>query len=170
MDYSSYDYNQYQQQQQQASSYDPSQIQPTYDHSSQSYYSYTHQYDQNYQYYQSHDYNNTTTNSYAQQSQSAEPTSSIHPPGVPPDQTPHLQSQQNEYYPPQSQSQSQSQSQGSLENQQQLNPAAATAAIAALSQFTGHPPVIGFLYYYSFVYLVDVLCAFLATCIVYLLW
>ncbi|KAL0007731.1 hypothetical protein SO802_009233 [Lithocarpus litseifolius] len=141
MDYSSYDYNQYQQQE--ASSYDPSQIQPTYDHSSQSYYSYTHQYDQNYQYYQSHDYNNTTTtnNSYAQQSQSAEPTSSIHPPGVPPDQTPHLQNQQNEYYPPQSQSQSQSQSQGSLENQQQLNPAAATAAIAALSQFTGHPPI-----------------------------
>ncbi|XP_075646318.1 uncharacterized protein LOC142617376 [Castanea sativa] len=146
MDYSSYDYNQYQQQQQQqqqqASSYDASQIQPTYDHSSQSYYSYTHQYDQNYQYYQSHDYNNnttttTTTNSYAQQSQSVEPTSSIHPPGVPPDQTPHLQNQQNEYYPPQSQSQSQ----GSLENQQQLNPAAATAAIAALSQFTGHPQI-----------------------------
>nr|POE73303.1 hypothetical protein CFP56_77747 [Quercus suber] len=67
-------------------------------------------------------------------SQSAKPISSIHPPGVPPDQTPHLQSQQNEYYPPQSQSP------GSLENQQQLNPAAATAAIAALSQFTGHPP------------------------------
>nr|POE53928.1 hypothetical protein CFP56_43392 [Quercus suber] len=65
----------------------------------------------------------------------SKPISYIHPPGVPPDQTPHLQSQQNEYYPPQSQAQ------GSLENQQQLNPAAATAAIAALSQFTGHPPI-----------------------------
>jgi hypothetical protein len=156
MDFSSYDYHKYQQQpqsqqqqqqQQQEEAYDSSQNQPTYDYSS--YYSYAHQYDQSYPYYpSSHQY--TNTNSYTQQSQSQsqyqpaeEPTSSIHPPGVPvpSQQQTHLQSQQNTYYP----------QQGAVENQQQVNPATARAAVARLSQLTQfagnvQPTVMGFPY------------------------
>uniref|UniRef100_A0A2N9GJ48 U1-type domain-containing protein n=1 Tax=Fagus sylvatica TaxID=28930 RepID=A0A2N9GJ48_FAGSY len=73
----------------------------------------------------SHHY--TTTNSYPQQSQPPEPTSSIHPPGVP------VVPDQNAYYPPQSQ--------GSVENQQLLDPAAAAASVAALPQQPVHPPI-----------------------------
>lgn len=136
MDYSSYDYHQYQEQpqaQQEQEAYDSSQIQPTYDYSSQSYYPYTHQYDQNYHYYPpSHE--PTNTDSYTQQSQPQfqppeEPTTSIHPPGVP------IPPQQNSYYPPQ----------GALEHQQQLNTgsAAVAAGVSQFTQFSGnvHPSI-----------------------------
>ncbi|XP_042958408.1 uncharacterized protein LOC122294006 [Carya illinoinensis] len=144
MDYSSYDYYQQQPQQQQQAAPDPSQIQAAYDQSSQPYYSYAHQFNQSYNYYPpSHDF--ASTNSYAHQSLSQfqpadEPTTSIHPPGVPvPTQQPiHLQSQQNAYYPPQV----------TVENPQQVNSVVAT--MSQLLQLGGnldttqravHPPI-----------------------------
>lgn len=145
------DYSTYQQQHQQQPN-DPSQNQ-AYDQSSQSYYGYNQQYDQQYAYYSNQDQGHTYAQQAHQQFQQ-EPTS-IHPPGVPilPEQT-QVQNQQNvQYLAGVSENQQQSNLDSGAVVAGSVNPAAAAAAVAALSQLTQfagnmdvaqratHPPV-----------------------------